>query len=137
MNPETAIMHAILLDASRGDSLSVLNSAFSEEKETVTELPLWKQPEMIELAKDALKYLLIAGIGLFLLLGVIRPAFRNFTETSERLARENAPSEEAEEPAAQPTEQDIFENNLQSVKQMAQQDPKIVATVIKEWVNKE
>lgn len=131
------VKEAMGFDANRGDSLSVLNSAFNEEKETVLELPLWKQPEMIELAKDVLKYLLIAGIGLLLLFGVIRPAFRNFTETSERIARENAEPEETGEPSALQTEQDIFEGNLQAVKQMAQQDPKIVATVVKEWVNKE
>jgi flagellar M-ring protein FliF len=30
-----------------------------------------------------------------------------------------------------------YENNLQTAKQIAQQDPKIVATVVKEWVNAE
>ena len=52
-------------NASRGDSLNVLNSAFNEEKETpCAEIPLWKQPEMIALGKRALRYLMIAGIGL-------------------------------------------------------------------------
>ena len=30
-----------------------------------------------------------------------------------------------------------YENNLQIAKQLAKDDPKIVATVVKEWVNKE
>lgn len=132
------VKEAMGFDASRGDSLSVLNSAFNEEKEApIPELPLWKQPEMIELAKDVLKYLLIAGIGLFLLFGVIRPAFRNFTATSERIARESAQPEETEEQSTLQQGHSNFENNLQALKQMAQQDPKIVATVVKEWVNKE
>jgi flagellar M-ring protein FliF len=30
-----------------------------------------------------------------------------------------------------------YEDNLQLAKQLAKDDPKIVATVVKEWVNKE
>ena len=132
------VKEAMGFDANRGDSLNVLNSAFNEEKEApVTELPLWKQPEMIALAKDVLKYLLIAGIGLFLLFGVIRPAFRSFTEASQQIASESAQQAEAEEQSTLPDSQRIFEENLQAVKKMAQDEPKIVASVVKEWVGKE
>ena len=37
----------------RGDTLNVVNSPFTDmETESMPELPLWKQPEMIELAKQ-------------------------------------------------------------------------------------
>jgi flagellar M-ring protein FliF len=44
----------------RGDSISVANSLFiPDEKETV-DTPLWKQPEMLTIAKELGKYLLMA-----------------------------------------------------------------------------
>lgn len=136
------VKEAMGFNASRGDSLNVLNSAFNAEKEppAVAELPLWKQPEMIALAKDGLRYLIIASIGLYLLFGVIRPAFRNIENARKQAAAEKA--RKAEENAAmdhrvQPDGQAEYDNNLQSVKQMAQNDPKVVAAVVKEWVSKE
>ncbi len=134
------VKEAMGFNASRGDSLNVLNSAFNEEKEvSVAEIPLWKQPEMIALAEDALRYLIIASIGLYLLFGVIRPAFRNFENARKQANQEKA--RQAEEKAtafrAPPDGQAAYDNNLQSVKQMAQNDPKVVAAVVKEWVSKE
>jgi flagellar M-ring protein FliF len=41
----------------RGDSLNVVNAAFNEPVvEPVAELPMWKQPENISLAKEIGKY---------------------------------------------------------------------------------
>ena len=137
------VKDAMGFNVSRGDSLNVLNSAFNVEKETITpEEPFWKQPEMIALAKDLLKYLLIAGIGLYLLFGVIRPAFRNFSATSAPAVAnkaEDAPQAAAQErSAAQSAAQQAnssYENNLEIAKKLAGQDPKIVASVVQEWVN--
>ncbi len=135
------VKEAMGFNASRGDSLNVLNSAFNEEKETpVAELPLWKQPQMIALAEDTLRYLIIAGIGLYLLFGVIRPAFRNFENVRKQTIQEKA--RQAEEKAsmehrAAPDDQEGYDNDLRSVKQMAQNDPKVVAAVVKEWMSKE
>ncbi|CAH1073814.1 flagellar basal-body MS-ring/collar protein FliF [Candidatus Nitrotoga sp. 1052] len=137
------VKDAMGFNVSRGDSLNVLNSAFNVEKETITpEEPFWKQPEMIALAKDLLKYLLIAGIGLYLLFGVIRPAFRNFSATSAAAVASktnNVPQAAAQErSAAQYAVQQAnnsYENNLEIAKKIAGQDPKIVASVVQEWVN--
>jgi flagellar M-ring protein FliF len=147
---ETAQITALVKDAmgfnvSRGDSLNVLNSAFNVEKEVVTpEEPLWKQPEMIALAKDILKYLLITGIGLYLILGVIRPALRNVAAAAAaaRAATSNVNTHQATTSnpgTTQPAEQQVihpYEKNLEIAKNIAVQDPKIVASVVQGWVNK-
>ncbi len=137
------VKDAMGFNVSRGDSLNVLNSAFNVEKETIApEEPFWKQPEMIALAKDLLKYLLIAGIGLYLLFGVIRPAFRNFSaasapavasktdDASQAAAQERSAAQYAAQQA-----NNSYENNLEIAKKIAGQDPKIVASVVQEWVN--
>lgn len=135
------VKDAMGFNVSRGDSLNVLNSAFNVEKETIVpEEPFWKQPEMIALAKDLLKYILITGIGLFLLFGVIRPAFRNFSAASAPAApskTDNAQETLAQERSAAKQASNSYENNLEAAKKLAGQDPKIVASVVQGWVNNE
>ena len=137
------VKDAMGFNVSRGDSLNVLNSAFNVEKETIApEEPFWKQPEMIALAKDLLKYVLITGIGLFLLFGVIRPAFRNFSAASVPTvvsktdnALETAAQEHSAAQNVTPQATNSYENNLDAAKKIAGQDPKIVASVVQGWVN--
>lgn len=126
-------------DASRGDTLNVLNSAFNEEKEVpVPEVPLWKQPEMIALAKEVLRYMLIAGIALFLLFGVIRPAIkRAFPPPPEVEHEEETEEREEEDEEAARHAPPIYEANLEAARKMAKGDPKIVASVVKDWVSKD
>ena len=140
----TLVKNAMGFDAQRGDSLNLLNSAFNEVPETVApEIPLWKHPEMIELSKLSLKYLLMAGAALYLFFGIIRPAYRNLVEVltpPPPTASESTPADPAHAEAKRKEfseKQSIvdYESSLQAAKQIAQQKPKIVASVVQEWVN--
>jgi flagellar M-ring protein FliF len=140
------VKEAVGFEEKRGDTLNLLNSAFNDTTEILPDIPIWKQPDMVALAKDIFKYLLIGGGIFFLLFGVIKPAFKSVAEIS-------AAQQEAMESAAaygggahnagggaEHTRQSpgaSYENNLQIAKQLAKDDPKIVATVVKEWVNKD
>lgn len=139
------VKDAMGFDPKRGDTLNLLNSAFNNDQEVLPEVPFWKQPENIELAKEGFKYLLIAGTIGFLLFGVIRPAVRNVTAKAAADA-EAAAATAAEEALQVPhtPEEDVailaqnsYDNNLQLAKQLAKDDPKIIASVVKEWVNKD
>jgi flagellar M-ring protein FliF len=58
----------------RGDSLSIVNSPFlSAQPETQPELPWWKQPENIALAKEVARYLLLAIVLLVLYRRALKP----------------------------------------------------------------
>ncbi len=132
------IKDAVGFDTKRGDTLSVLNSEFDEHKEVIPEVPLWKQPETFAMAKDGLKYVVIAGMGLFLIMGIIRPAFRNLNRalaTVSVMQKDRGDIPLMGEPIGQPNHAGTYENNLGAAKQMAQQDPKMVASVVKEWVS--
>ena len=136
------VKEAVGFETQRGDTLNLLNSAFNDTQEVIPDTPLWQQPEMIALAKYILKYLLIAGGILFLLFGIIRPAFKSVAEHSAALQENAAAGAAAAEGAnhtsgAAPQSAFNYENNLQAAKQLAKDDPKIVATVVKEWVNKD
>jgi len=136
------VKDAMGFDTKRGDSLNVLNQAFNTVPEPVIPvLEWWKEPGNISLAKDVLKYLMIAAGIAFLLFGVIRPAFRSLAAQAAAQAEAAAAAAEAaashDGHSAQFTQKNSYEDNLELAKQLTKDDPKIVASVVKEWVNKE
>jgi flagellar M-ring protein FliF len=135
------VKETVGFDAKRGDSLNLLNSAFNEQPEVLTTTPIWKQPDIIAMVKDVFKYLLIAGGIGFLLFGVIKPAFKTITTQSaaqeEAWAANPVRAGNASGLYAAQQNANSYEDNLQLAKQLAKEDPKIVATVVKQWVNKD
>ncbi|MDX8379442.1 MAG: flagellar basal-body MS-ring/collar protein FliF [Gallionella sp.] len=150
------VKNAVGFDPKRGDSLNVQNVAFKVEKEVpVKPVPLWKQPEMIELAKLLIKYLIIAVVMLIVVFKIIKPAFSpllpkpdNSNEEEEEEEEEDAESADQHDAVNPDPVEGVddgsghytppiapYEQNLNIAKQIAQQDPKIVAGVIKDWVN--
>ncbi len=138
---------AMGFNQTRGDTLNVVNAPFTlADNEAVESAPIWKDPAMISLAKDIVKYLIIAGILLYLVNGVIRPALSDLAlagqaqiaameaaSNSEHLSSGGA--DHAHGTGAK--RQHSYEDDMRMAKEAAKQDPKIVANVVKEWVNKE
>jgi len=150
------VREAMGFNKDRGDSLNVVNTQFNSDAEP--ELPLWKQPDMIQLAKEIGKYVLLAAVLLYLYFGVLRPIIWKITgkEEKEALARAQAEAAEAaaaagvmydpDNPdavvqlsgeAAELDERAAYKANLETAKQWAKNDPKLVASIIKTWVNNE
>ena len=130
------VKEAMGFDQARGDSLNVQVAAFTEHKEVVEELPFWKQPDMIDMAKDLLKYLVIAAVIFFVVFRVIKPAFHTLlTPPSSTGGFAAAQEGEANPEATYTPSAPSYEQSLQTARQIAQQEPKIVASVVKEWVN--
>jgi len=116
----------------RGDSVNVVNAAFNQPiVEAPVELPLWKQPDNIALAKEIGRYALFALVIAYLFFGVVRPMLR---QAAERVAAMPMPALAAPEPMAPaPGGPDP----LQRARQLARDDPKIVANVVKGWVSRD
>jgi flagellar M-ring protein FliF len=132
------IRDAVGFDQVRGDSLNVQVAAFTESKEAVEEIPFWQRADIIELAKDLLKYGLIAAVMFFVVFRIIKPAFQTLLTPPSRTGGFEAVVGEAEaaaEAAAYAPAAPSYEHSLQTARQVAQQEPKIVASVIKEWVS--
>ncbi len=107
-----------------------MNSAFNvPEVEKIAEMPLWKQPDTIELAKMIGKNLLIAAVLLFVVLRVLRPMLK--TLATPRVAPALTHETGADAPQAQ---LGSYEQTVDHAKQIARGDPKIVANVVKDWV---
>ena len=121
-------------DKERGDTLSVINSAFSmPEVEKVIEVPLWKDPAVISMAKDTGKYLLIAAFVLFLLSRCWKPDGEE-PVTVPTCLQARCPSRCFRGRPKPRRSSDRYQSSLQNAKQIAKQDPKMVAHVVKDWV---
>ena len=133
---EMAQINALVRDAigfnkERGDTLNIANAPFSVvDREPPPEVPFWKQPDSISLAKTVGKNLLIALIAGYLIFGVIRPMLR-------QLATYRPPPPPPPLPVtAQGLKLSQGSDRLAQVREIAQQDPRIVANVVRSWVNK-
>lgn len=130
------VRDAVGFDQTRGDSLNVQVAAFTESKEFAEELPFWKQIDTIELAKELLKYALIAAVMLFVIFRVIKPALDTLLTLQSKTGGFTAVQESEAIPEATYTPSTpSYEQSLQTARQIAQQEPKIVASVVKEWVS--
>jgi flagellar M-ring protein FliF len=140
----------------RGDTLNVVNSPFaSPEKEPIVDLPLWKQPDVLQMAKEIAKYIGVAIVLAYLFFGFLKPMLLKMMgkdkETLEAIEAEKRAQEEAEKEEEEAAIVNLskeaelqntrhgssYEMNLEMAKQLAKDDPRIVANVVKAWVSNE
>lgn len=132
------VKEAMGYNQARGDTLNVVNSPFaSVEQESIPELPMWKQPDNIQLAKQTGKYLLMAAALLLLYLRVLKPMLKKISEAAALPApvpnaqlHHGARGELVDMSAGQRNYQD----NLSRAQKLANEDPRVVANIVKTWV---
>lgn len=125
------VREAMGYNKERGDSVNVVNAAFNEpEQAPAVELPFYKQPDNIALAKDIGRYTLFAALIAYLFFGVVRPMLR---QAQERMAALPPPPQPLAELAAPAPGADP----LQRARALARDDPKVVANVVKGWVTRD
>jgi flagellar M-ring protein FliF len=132
---------AMGFSAERGDSLNVVNSPFASETIEVVDLPLWRQPENIELAKILGQYLLLALLALFVWLAVLRPVLRKHLGPEQAAApladaAAGALPEGATQGdmAADERQAQRHEDNVKYAQAAATKDPQMVAMLIRHWM---
>ena len=156
------VQDAVGFDASRGDSVTVINAPFSPDQgEVIPEPSFYQQPWFWDVVKQAMGVLFI----LFLVFGVLRPVLNNITGggKSKQLAvdGEGVPGaggmaggaggftgmgvngELAEDRVSLGGPQSImlpsptegYDAQLNAIKSLVAEDPGRVAQVVKEWIN--
>ena len=138
------VREAMGFNKERGDSLNVVNSPFAQPvKEAIVEQPIWKQPDMQQMALTVGKYLVAGLVLLYLFFKVLKPLLA-------RIGGELMPPP----PQALPEPDDVvvelshdtepmgtrprtYQDNLDAAKTLARNDPKMVANVVKAWVGNE
>ncbi|MFD2837046.1 flagellar basal-body MS-ring/collar protein FliF [Azotobacter vinelandii] len=138
---------------SRGDQLEIMNSPFADSL-VVDQQEWWKTPEFYNLATSLSRYLLVAFIALLLWLMVLRPLKRRHREKLAAEASARAEAAEAAQLALEASrvpalaaeesqrrdlrrKSPIYEQNLQSLREMAKEDPRLVAMIVRGWMKKE
>lgn len=137
------VKEALGFNQERGDSVSVANAAFTISEPAGADIPIWKDPETIALGREIFKYGLIALIAIFLLFKVILPLLRKMMppppEPADAAARaggsiDTSDAGEGEE-GQEPTAAQTLEQKLAQAREVAKDDPAVVANIIKDWMN--
>jgi len=132
-SPLTAAVLRGLLETQTTERVNLVNAPFTQAPPVQTEeTPFWRSPELLTSAKEIGRNLLIACIALYLVLGVLRPMLRSFASAPPSAQLTSPPDLPALDGPAQAAA--TYEANLQAAKQIARQDPKLVANVVRGWV---
>jgi flagellar M-ring protein FliF len=121
----------------RGDTLNVANAPFSAAALGILpETPFWKDPELIGWAREIGKYLLLGIAGFLLWTRLLKPLFEQLSRPPTIVAREPtlAMAGGGTEPASGAEQAQAYETKIERARQVAKDDPKLVANVIKDWI---
>ncbi len=137
----------------RGDSVNLVNAPFASEKVEVLDVPLWRQPEVLDLARSFAWPLGTLLFGALVLMGVIRPAIKAMGTAPVAGAAGNVrmnqldalESDMPERPqlsgpgavSEQQAQVSASEKQLDDARQLTRDNPAAVANIIKTWMNGE
>ncbi|HET8596491.1 MAG TPA: flagellar basal-body MS-ring/collar protein FliF [Castellaniella sp.] len=135
-NINALVKQAMGYSADRGDTLSVVNSEFTNQEPSVKP---WENPTYQNLALQIGKVLLILVILFFLWRSVIRPIVQGFANAQVERVKNEAHLETLREQRRQDelraSEMNRYEENLDTARELAQRDPRAVAMVLRSWMD--
>jgi len=135
------VKEAVGFNAERGDTVKIINVPFNTPPppQPLPAPSLLDQPWVWSAGKTALAGALV----LLLVLGVLRPVLKELAAKGQAAPQTLALEGGAhggqgqmagQQPAQLPGPYQDYENNLNKAKNLASQDPKVVAQVVKNWV---
>jgi flagellar M-ring protein FliF len=133
----------------RGDTFAVTNAPFEgvdKPAETPPKIEWYRDPSYLPLGIQVGKYALAALVIAFLYYRILRPLVRQFLRRYDEITE--LPPEPEEQPPVDPQamvddhlaeeaahqQGKSYRSNLQIAKDLARDDPRIVANVVKTWV---
>jgi flagellar M-ring protein FliF len=136
----------------RGDSINVVNSQFNTTEPVTTDLPFWQQQSFFDQLMTAGKWLLIALVAFILYRKLVRPHLVR-KQAAEKAAAEAVAARASEQPEEEAFNVQLSKDELdqerksnnrmsaevmsQRIRDMSENDPRVVALVIREWMSKE
>ena len=142
---ETLVKESIGFSDERGDSVKVINAPFRVEKvEPAPVLPLWQQPELIDLLRSFAVPALLALVALSVLFGLVRPALKSALPAATAPAKGRTldavvtgHGRDAAAAGAARLPPPKVQQQLDGVRGLAQENPAAVANIVRNWVNGE
>ncbi|GIZ12179.1 flagellar basal-body MS-ring/collar protein FliF [Pseudomonas sp. NCCP-436] len=144
------VQDSVGFDASRGDSVSVINSAFADaQDEVIPSEPFYTEPWFWNIVKQVVGVLIIAVLALI----VLRPLLNNISGSKSRELEaagegelgdmagldgelaEDRVSLGGPQSILLPSPSEGYDAQLNAIKSLVAEDPGRVAQVVKEWIN--
>ena len=141
------VRDAVGYSAARGDSVTVMNTAFASEEEIeFTEPGFWEKPWFWDLMKQVLAGLVV----LVLILGLLRPTLKSLSGGGQARRGEGRGDDEldgieggeqlrqamkGQDDLLLPGATDSYDRQLNALKGLVAEDPARVSQVMRQWVN--
>ena len=128
----------------RGDSVKVINTPFRVETVTRVDVPLWKQPELIDMLRAAAVPAALAVVAMLLFFGMVKPALKAALVPlpAPGAAAANGPGstltavvDDQQSLPALPAPRS--NEHLAGARALAMENPAAVASIVRDWVNGE
>lgn len=130
------VKDAVGFDATRGDSVNVVNASFRGEMHAtdvaLEQIPLWQNP----LVRDIAKLLAALIVLIVLVVSVLRPLIRGLLGPPRQPPTPSLPAPEVDAASSdeQPPAALDYEGQIAQARALVSQDPARVAQVVKSWV---
>ncbi|NMM08551.1 flagellar basal-body MS-ring/collar protein FliF [Polaromonas sp.] len=144
---QNLVKEAMGFNRERGDSVNVVNSLFATEVVETVDVPAWRQAGNIEMAKTLGQYLLLGLAALFVWFAVLRPLLRKHLQPATAVAPPlgkqepqpditGAPGVASVQAQAAQREGQRHLDNVQYAQDASANDPRMVAMLIQNWMDK-
>lgn len=146
---DTVAREAMGFSTERGDSLNVVNTPFMSTNDTASELPFWQKQAFFELMVEVGRWLLVLLVAFILWRKLVRPQIKKREEqqaaAQAATQMRNAATKDVvvnlskDEEELQRRSQQRINTELQSqrIRDLAENDPRVVALVIRQWMSTE
>ena len=141
------VREAVGFNKDRGDSVNLMNAPFATEKAEVVDLPIWRQPVVLDLAQSLAWPVGTLVLATIVLLGFVKPAFKTLAEARPQGREVQLSAMESEEPErpqlaaphvhSEPPAVSASELRMEEARQLTRDNPAAVANIVKTWINGE
>ena len=131
------VREGIGFNKERGDSVKVINAPFKVEPITVVDVPLWKNPDVIDMLRSLAVPAGLVLIGVLVFFGLVRPALKAALAPTPAVpgATLTAIVDDQQVLPALPAPKSV--QHLAQAKALAKENPAAVAGIVRGWVNGE
>ncbi|MDM4764499.1 flagellar basal-body MS-ring/collar protein FliF [Pelomonas sp. SE-A7] len=143
------VKEALGFSAERGDSVKVVTAPFVQEKVETVEVPVWKQPWLLDMLRAAIVPVALVIVALIAVFGMVRPAIRAVVplppeeKTAQAAAGQQLDAVVDEqnllpEAGSLPQLEAPLQNEkLEKARILARENPVAVANIIRGWISGE
>jgi flagellar M-ring protein FliF len=135
------VKEAMGFNSERGDSVKVISAPFVVDKTEPADVPLWKQPWLLDIARSAIVPMAFVAIALIAVFGMIRPAIKAAApapladEKAETVDEVVDDTELLPGAAGMPRlEAPLHNEKLDRARSLARDNPVAVANIVRDWM---